>query len=105
MITKRALMISMVCIVLALIAACTQVRATPVTIVETVVVRETDSLLKVLQNTAHFFRVLGKNNTYLLRDILKNDGDIMEPSFELLHQVIGQGDICRSKGHELGMSL
>jgi hypothetical protein len=70
-----------------------------------VVVRETDSLLKVLQNSAHFFRVLGKNNTYLLRDILKNDGDIMEPSFELLHQVIGQGDICRSKGLELGMSL
>jgi hypothetical protein len=61
------------------------------------VVRETDDLLRVLQNSAHFFRVLGKKNTLLLRDILKNDGDIMEPAFALFYEVIRMSSGCRGK--------
>ncbi|MDX1764175.1 MAG: hypothetical protein R3231_07635 [bacterium] len=56
-----------------------------------VVVRETDDLLRVLQNSAHFFRVLGKDNVLLIRDILKQDGDIMEPTLAMMYEVIRQG--------------
>jgi hypothetical protein len=49
MIIREALLIGMVCSVLTVIAACTQVTATPVTIVETVVVRETVPVEKVVQ--------------------------------------------------------
>jgi len=70
-----------------------------------VVVRETDDLLRVLQNNAHFFRVLGKKNTLLLRDILLHDGDMMEPVFELLYQSLELGESCREAGADTRFSL
>jgi hypothetical protein len=70
-----------------------------------VVTRETDSLLRVLQNSAHIFRTLGKNNTYLLRDMLKKDGDIVEPSFDLLYQVVEVETRCRKHGLEMSLPL
>ncbi len=70
-----------------------------------VVTRETDSLLRVLQNSAHIFRTLGKNNTYLLRDILKKDEDIMEPSFDLLYQVVEAKNRCKKHGLEMNLPL
>jgi len=70
-----------------------------------VVVRETDDLLRVLQNNAHFFRVLGKKNTLLLRDILLHDGDMMESLFKLLYRSLELGALCREAGTNLTFSL
>ncbi len=38
-----------------------------------VVSRETDDLFTILQNTAHFFRIIGKNNILLLKNILEGE--------------------------------
>ena len=47
-----------------------------------VVTRETDDLFTLLQNTAHFFRILGKNNIFILKGILDREKD----SFEVILQ-------------------
>lgn len=43
-----------------------------------IVTRETDDLLTVLKNSTHFFRLLGKNDILLARDILKQENDKLE---------------------------
>lgn len=40
---------------------------------------ETSSLYSLFRNMAHFYRVLGKDRVYLIKDILKNETDILEP--------------------------
>lgn len=67
--------------------------------------RETDSLLQVLPNRAHFFRVLGKKNTLLLRDILLKEGDIMESSFVILYQAMVLQEKCKEDGPALRLPL
>ncbi len=43
-----------------------------------VIARETDDLYTLLRNTAHFFRVLGKNNMLLLKGILDQERESLE---------------------------
>ena len=47
-----------------------------------IVTRETDSINDVLDNVFYFYRVLGKERITLIKDILENESDIIEP---LLH--------------------
>jgi hypothetical protein len=49
------------------------------------VVRETDDLYTVIGNTAHFFRVIGKDNILLLKSILEHEKDGMENMAAALH--------------------
>jgi hypothetical protein len=51
-----------------------------------IVVRETDSLFTILTNTAHFYRVLGKDNVLMVRDIIIREADTLESSFALFDQ-------------------
>jgi len=67
--------------------------------------RETDSLTSIFNNTVHFFRALGKEDTLLIRDILKNEGDVIEPAFDLFSEVFEQGDRCPDLGSRFGMPL
>lgn len=67
--------------------------------------RETDSLLQVLQNKAHFYRVLGKKDTLLLRDILRKEGDILESSFAILYQAMALQEKCKADGPALPVLL
>ena len=69
------------------------------------VMRETDDLVQVLQNKAHFYRVLGKKNTLLLRDIIRKEGDIMEPSFATLYQAMILQEKCTAGGTALQAPL
>jgi NADH:ubiquinone oxidoreductase subunit C len=39
---------------------------------------ETDSLYNLFLNIAHFYRVLGKKRVFLIREILKNESEIIE---------------------------
>jgi hypothetical protein len=66
---------------------------------------ETDDLMRVLQNKAHFYRVLGKKNTLLLRDIIQREGDIMESSFAILYQAMAMQEKCTTDGPPLQVSL
>ncbi len=66
------------------------------------VVRETDDLLRVLQNSAHFYRVLGKQNLYLIRDIIRKERDLMEPALGLFYQVIESGQLPTSSEEHSG---
>ncbi|MBN1382132.1 MAG: hypothetical protein JXA41_10680 [Deltaproteobacteria bacterium] len=58
--------------------------------------RETDDLMRILQNKTHFFRELGKKNTLLLRDILRREGDIMESSFAILYEAMTLQEQCKA---------
>ena len=44
-----------------------------------IVTRETDSINDVLKNAFYFYRVLGKERISLIKDILENESDIIEP--------------------------
>ena len=43
-----------------------------------VVIRETDDLLTVLKNNTHLFKILGKDNIFLLKEILSQEPDKIE---------------------------
>ena len=43
-----------------------------------VVNRETDDLFTILTNSAHFYRILGKKNLLLIKDILNHEADNLE---------------------------
>ena len=49
------------------------------------VVRETDDLYTVISNTAHFFRVIGKDNIQLLKTLLEQEQGNLEDTAAALH--------------------
>uniref|UniRef100_UPI004055CAE7 hypothetical protein n=1 Tax=Candidatus Electronema sp. TaxID=2698783 RepID=UPI004055CAE7 len=49
------------------------------------VVRETDDLYTVISNTAHFFRVIGKDNIQLLKTLLEQEQGQLEEMAAALH--------------------
>jgi hypothetical protein len=49
------------------------------------VVRETDDLYTVISNTAHFFRVIGKDNIQLLKTLLEQEQSKLEDMAAALH--------------------
>jgi len=51
-----------------------------------VVVRETDDLFAILNNMAHFFRVLGPADILLIKDILINERELVEPTMALFYK-------------------
>ncbi|MCI5124112.1 MAG: hypothetical protein D3925_06445 [Candidatus Electrothrix sp. AR5] len=66
-----------------------------------VVIHETDELYTVLTNTAHFFRILGKDNMRLLRKVLKQEtGDFEDIAAEIYRLSTG-GEQCVSGNKRL----
>ncbi len=51
-----------------------------------VVVRETDDLFAILNNMAHFFKVLGPKDLLLIKDILTNERELVEPTMALFYR-------------------
>lgn len=51
-----------------------------------VVAGERESLTSILHNTAHFYRVLGKNDLFLIKGILEQEGDSMESTLALFYR-------------------
>jgi hypothetical protein len=47
---------------------------------------ETASLYNLYRNMAHFFRILGKNRVNLVKDILQNEGEILESAMQTFYQ-------------------
>ena len=67
--------------------------------------RETDDLLRVLHNRAHFYRVLGRQDTLLVRDILLREGEMTEASLATLYQAMTLRETCQEKGDALDAAL
>jgi len=51
-----------------------------------VVVRETDDLFAILNNMAHFFRILGLKDILLIKDVLTHERDLIEPTMALFYK-------------------
>jgi len=51
-----------------------------------VVVRETDDLFAILNNMAHFFRILGPKDILLIKDVLIHERELIEPTMALLYK-------------------
>lgn len=62
-----------------------------------VVVRETDDLFTLLQNTAHFFRVLGKNNINTLKSILANEHDSFEQTLQAFYSLSSNPELLKEE--------
>lgn len=61
-----------------------------------VIIDETKNLISVLQNTAHFFRVLGKADLETAREILAREAGILELTMALFYQWSKNEEKCRS---------
>lgn len=51
-----------------------------------VVVRETDDLFAILNNMAHFFRVLGPKDILLIKDVFIHERGLIEPTMALFYK-------------------
>lgn len=67
-----------------------------------VVTRETDDLLTILKNTAHFFRVIGKENIILAKSIIEKEKDEYEDILAALYRLSGQPDCLEDR---LGLAV
>jgi len=70
-----------------------------------IVVRETDSLFTILTNTAHFYRVLGKDNVFMLKDILAREEDSLEFNLALFDQWAKTGNLCENTETQIDLPL
>lgn len=60
-----------------------------------VVTRETDDLFTLLKNTAHFFRILGKDNILVLKGILDREKESFESILQSLYLLTGEPQVMR----------
>ncbi|MFC1827350.1 hypothetical protein ACFLZQ_05435 [Thermodesulfobacteriota bacterium] len=68
-----------------------------------VVVRETDDLFAILHNMAHFFRILGPKDILLIKDVLINEQELVEPTLALFYKWSEIEPECTDK--ELNINL
>jgi len=58
------------------------------------IIRETDSLISIMLNAAHLYRVLGKHDIAILRTILENEKDTLEPMLASFFEASEKNDQC-----------
>lgn len=68
-----------------------------------VIFGEAKDLFTILQNTAHFFRVLGKNNILILKEILEEEKDSFEQVLKAFYDLTSQPAILE-KEYSLSIS-
>lgn len=68
-----------------------------------VVTRETDDLFAILNNMAHFFRILGPKDVMLIKNVLVHEREIIEPTMALFYRWSELENEC--KGTDLEFSL
>lgn len=62
-----------------------------------VVTRETDNLFTLLKNTAHFFRILGKDNILLLKGILDREKDSLEDMLRAFYVLTADPELLQQE--------
>ena len=70
-----------------------------------VVNRETDDLFSILTNSAHFYRILGKDNLLLTKDILSHEADNLEPMMADFYHWSEVDPTCKDQPYALHMPL
>ncbi|MDY7033036.1 MAG: hypothetical protein SVY10_14160, partial [Thermodesulfobacteriota bacterium] len=55
---------------------------------------ETRNLYKLIKNTAHLYRILGRKRVELIQDILTNESDILEYASALFYEWFTHGNRC-----------
>ncbi len=69
------------------------------------IVRETDNLLSILQNAAHFFRVLGPKNMFNLKKIMAHEKAAQETVLADFYTLIDPRQECRRIGYAISPPL
>ncbi len=70
-----------------------------------IIVGETESLYSILNNTAHFYRVLKKQNVLLVKDVLHNEPGHIERMMGLFYTWSLVSQDCRNKGIKIELPL
>ncbi|MCB2181858.1 MAG: hypothetical protein KQH63_07525 [Desulfobulbaceae bacterium] len=58
------------------------------------ITREKDNLLSILQNTAHFYRVLGGKNIFILKKIMAHEKELLEGVMADFYEMAQQREQC-----------
>jgi len=70
-----------------------------------VVVRETDDLFAILNNMAHFFRILGLKDIMLIKDVLVHERELIEPTMALFYKWSEIGAECQDDALDIELPL
>ncbi len=70
-----------------------------------VVVGETENLMTILKNTAHFYRTLGKYNVALIKEMLLKEGHLLEVTMALFYEWSLMGKECEGQPIEMQLPL
>jgi hypothetical protein len=69
------------------------------------IIRETDSLISIMLNAAHLYRVLGKHDINILKTILENEKDTFEPMLASFFEAAEKNDQCLEGKYPLTLPL
>ena len=61
------------------------------------VIRETDNLYTLLQNTAHFFRILGKKNIIILKKIMATESSSLEQTAQAFYKLTAHPEYLKKE--------
>ena len=70
-----------------------------------VVVRETDDLFAILNNMAHFYRILGPKDILLIKDVFVNEQELIEPTMALFYKWSEIAPKCSSGDLDIDLPL
>ena len=70
-----------------------------------VVVRETDDLFAILNNMAHFFRVLGPKDILLIKNVFIHERELIEPTMALFYKWSEIAPECNDTDLNIDMPL
>ncbi|KPK00602.1 MAG: hypothetical protein AMJ60_00635 [Desulfobacterales bacterium SG8_35] len=70
-----------------------------------VVVRETDDLFAILNNMAHFFRILGAKDILLIKDVLTHERELIEPTMALFYKWSEIAPDCSDTNLDINLPL
>jgi len=70
-----------------------------------VVVRETDDLFAILNNMAHFFRILGPKDLLLIKDVFIHEHELIEPTMALFYKWSEIGPQCQDVDLDIDLPL
>jgi len=70
-----------------------------------VVMRETDDIFSIIKNSAHFYRVLGKDNLMLLKDVLDHETNDLEPIMADFYQWLETEPTCDKNSYALHLPV
>lgn len=69
------------------------------------IARETDDLLAILQNTAHFYRVLGEQDIIVLKKIMANEKGFYEPVMAAFFKLMAHRDECQHMNYPIQLTM